>query len=69
LGQRQPYPLAPDCLTERCSRKRWVLRSDDAKMLAQIDAVFVTVERNGGSRRPSGKSLLFADLRIDPNHP
>jgi len=51
------------------SRKRWVLRSDDAKMLAQIDAVFVTVEPNGGSRRPSGKSLLFADLRIDPNHP
>ena len=51
------------------SRKRWVLRSDDAKMLAQIDAVFVTVEPNGGSRRPSGKSLLFADLHIDPNHP
>jgi len=51
------------------SRKRWVLRSDDAKMLAQIDAVFVTVEPNGGSHRPSGKSLLFADLRIDPNHP
>jgi len=51
------------------SRTRWVLRSDDAKMLAQIDAVFVTVEPNGGSHRPSGKSLLFADLRIDPNHP
>ena len=51
------------------SRTRWVLRSDDAKMLAQIDAVFVTVEPSGGSHRPSGKSLLFADLRIDPNHP
>jgi hypothetical protein len=38
-------------------------------MLAQIDAVFVTVEPNGGSHRPSGKSLLFADLHIDPNHP
>jgi hypothetical protein len=54
---------------DSASRKRWVLRSDDAKMLAQIDAVFVTVEPNGGSHRPSGKSLLFADLRIDPNHP
>jgi Anti-sigma-K factor rskA len=51
------------------SRQRWLLRSDDAKMLAQIDAVFVTVEPNGGSPRPSGKSLLFADLRIDPYHP
>jgi hypothetical protein len=51
------------------SQKRWVLRYNDAKMLAQIDAVFVTVEPNGGSHQPSGKSLLFADLRIDPNHP
>jgi hypothetical protein len=51
------------------SQKRWVLRSDDAKMLAQIDAVFVTVEPHGGSHQPSGKSLLFADLRINPNHP
>jgi hypothetical protein len=51
------------------SRKRWVLRSDDAKMLAQIDAVFVTVEPHGGSHQPSGKSLLFADLRTNPNHP
>ena len=52
------------------SQKRWVLRSDDAKMLAQIDAaVFVTVEPNGASHQPSGKSHLFADLRISPNHP
>jgi hypothetical protein len=51
------------------SQKRWVLKYDDAKMLAQIDAVFVTVEPNGGSHQPSGKSLLFADLRINPNHP
>jgi hypothetical protein len=54
---------------DSASRKRWVLRSDDANMLAQIDAVFVTVEPNGGSHQPSSKSLLFADLRIDPNHP
>ena len=51
------------------SRKRWVLRFDDPKTLAQIDEVFVTVEPNGGSHKPSGKSLLFAYLRIDPNHP
>jgi hypothetical protein len=51
------------------SKKRWVLRFDDPKALAQIDAVFVTVEPNGGSRKPSNKSLLFASLHIDPNHP
>jgi len=42
---------------------------DDAKRLAQIDAVFVTVEPNGGSPKPSGKPFLFAYLKIDPNHP
>ena len=51
------------------SKKRWVLRFDDPKALAQIDAVFVTVEPNGGSHKPSNKSLLFASLHIDPNHP
>jgi hypothetical protein len=51
------------------ARKRWILKCDDPKTLAQIDGVFVTVEPNGGSHRPSGKSLLFAYLKIDPNHP
>ena len=51
------------------SKKRWVLKSDDPKKLEQIDAVFVTVEPNGGSVRPSGKPLLFAYLKVEPNHP
>jgi anti-sigma factor RsiW len=51
------------------ANKRWVVKSEDAKALEQIDAVFVTVEPNGGSQRPSGKPLLFAYLRIHPNHP
>jgi hypothetical protein len=50
-------------------RKRWVLRFNDPKTLAQIDSVFVTIEPHGGSHKPTGKSLLFAYLRIDPNHP
>jgi DNA repair exonuclease SbcCD ATPase subunit len=54
---------------DSASKRRWVLRFDDPKTLAQIDAVFVTVEPNGGSHKPSGKPLLFAYLRIDPNHP
>jgi len=51
------------------TRKRWVLKCDDPKTLAQIDAVFVTVEPEGGSHKPGNKTLLFASLKIDPNHP
>jgi len=54
---------------DSAAKKRWILKCDDPKTLAQIDAVFVTVEPNGGSHKPSGKSLLFAYLRVDPNHP
>lgn len=51
------------------AKKRWVLKVEDARTLEHIDAVFVTVEPNGGSHKPSGKPLLFASLRIEPNHP
>jgi hypothetical protein len=54
---------------DNTSKKRWVLKMDDPKMLAQIDAVFVTIEPHGGSRKPSGKPLLFAYLKAEPNHP
>jgi hypothetical protein len=51
------------------AKKRWVVRFDDAKTLEQIDAVFVTVEPSGGSRKPSGSPLLFTYLKIEANHP
>ena len=51
------------------NQKRWVLKFKDAKTISQIDAVFVTVEPEGGSTKPSGKPLLFTYLRLDPNHP
>jgi hypothetical protein len=54
---------------DNTSKKRWVLKFDDPKSLANIDAVFVTVEPSGGSHHPSGKQLLFAYLRVTPNHP
>jgi hypothetical protein len=54
---------------DNASKKRWVLKIDDPKTLTQIDAVFVTLEPNGHSNKPSGKPLLFAYLRVDPNHP
>jgi len=66
--REQAFPLGI-FYEDNASKKRWVLKLDDPKLLAQIDAVFVTVEPNGGSRKPSGKPLLFAYLRVDPNHP
>ena len=54
---------------DNAAKKRWVMKFDDPKMLAEIDAVFVTVEPHGGSHKPSGKPLLFAYLKADPNHP
>jgi hypothetical protein len=66
--REQAFPLGI-FYEDNTSKKRWVLKLDDPKLLAQIDAVFVTIEPNGGSRKPSGKPLLFAYLRVDPNHP
>ena len=54
---------------DNAARKRWILKCDDPRTLAQIDAVFVTIEPQGGSHKPSNKTLLFASLKIDPNHP
>jgi hypothetical protein len=51
------------------SNRRWALRLDDPKQLAEIDAVFVTVEPHGGSHKPTGKPFLYALLRREANHP
>jgi hypothetical protein len=48
---------------------RWTLKVNDPDVLAQIDAVFVTVEPAGGSRKPTGKKLLYAYLLGNANHP
>jgi len=54
---------------DNAANKRWVLKVDDPQTLQQIDAVFVTVEPKGGSPEPSRNKLLFAYLRVPPNHP
>jgi hypothetical protein len=54
---------------DSAAKKRWVLKFNDPKALDEIDAVFVTVEPKGGSRKPSSKPLLSAYLRLPPNHP
>ena len=54
---------------DNVAKKRWVVKFNDKKKLDQIDAVFVTVEPHGGSERPTGKPLLYAYLKVAPNHP
>jgi hypothetical protein len=51
------------------SNRRWVMRFDDPRRLAEIDAVFVTVEPRGGSQKPTSKPFLYALLRNEVNHP
>lgn len=51
------------------TNRRWVMRFDDPKKLAEIDAVFVTVEPRGGSHKPTSKPFLYALLRNEANHP
>jgi hypothetical protein len=51
------------------ANRRWFMRFDNPQTLSEIDAVFVTVEPHGGSRKPTGKPFLFATLRKEANHP
>ena len=48
--------------------RRWMLKFED-QHIDQIQAVFVTVEPIGGSHKPHGRQLLYASLRMTPNHP
>jgi hypothetical protein len=48
---------------------RWILKFENPDVLADIDSVFVTIEPPGGSKKPSGKRLLYAYLNVKPNHP
>jgi hypothetical protein len=67
-GSDQP-PINLGLFYEDDTNKRWILRCNDAKALARLNMVFVTVEPPGGSTKPTGKQLLRAYLQIPPNHP
>jgi hypothetical protein len=52
------------------SNRRWALKFADPKVLEEINAVFVTVEPKGGSKKPTNKPFLLAYLHTaPPNHP
>jgi hypothetical protein len=67
-GASKPVSLGILYLDNEANR-RWALRCDAAEQLAQVDAIFVTVEPQGGSEKPTGKAFLYASLRKEPNHP
>jgi len=72
-GYRDPAAQSARSLgifyTDDKTQNRWVLKFDDPEVLAEIDAVFVTVEPPGGSPKPTGQKLLYAYLNGQPNHP
>ena len=68
-GSDKAHPVSLGLFYQDDAHKRWVLRCNDAKTLARLDMVFVTVEPPGGSARPTGKQFLRAYLQVQPNHP
>ncbi len=57
-------------LNDDKGQKRWVLNFSDPKVLAEIDSVFITLERVGkDGDQPSGKRMLTAYLASQVNHP
>jgi len=49
------------------TNRRWVMRFDDPSS-CEIDAVFVTVEPRGGSRKANVQTVPLRLLRNDANH-
>jgi hypothetical protein len=57
-------------LSDDKGQRRWVLNFSDPKVLAEIDSVFVTLERAGtDAEQPNGKRMLTAYLDSQVNHP
>jgi hypothetical protein len=50
------------------AQRRWALKTDDPATVKEIDTVFVTVEPEGGAKKPSNQRLLYAYLG-EANHP
>ena len=52
------------------AQRRWTMKFDDPKVLAEIDTVFVTLQPSSQDHsRPSGKPILDAYFGTPPNHP
>ena len=52
------------------TQRRWSLNFSDPRVLAEIDSVFITLERNDEELvQPKGKRMLTAYLETPANHP
>lgn len=50
--------------------RRWALKFENPEVLEEINSLFVTIEPQGGSRKPTNKPFLVAYLHsAAPNHP
>ena len=54
---------------DNVNQQRWVLRFDNPMVLREISSVFVTIEHDNVSQRPTGQPLLYAYLHTPANHP
>ena len=50
------------------AQRRWALKTEDPAAVKEINSVFVTVEPEGGAKKPSSQRLLYAYLG-EANHP
>ena len=55
--------------TDNKAQRRWALKIDDPQQLAEIDSVFVTLQRHEAGSKPLGQRILFAFLGGNANHP
>jgi hypothetical protein len=71
-GQQEGKTSSPRSLgflyVDDKAQRRWALKTDDPAAVKEIDSVFVTVEPEGGAKKPSGQRLLYAYLG-EANHP
>ena len=51
------------------TEQRWVLKYNDAGILAKLDSIFVTAETTANLKKPKGRRVLFAVLAGGANHP
>jgi hypothetical protein len=71
-GQQEGKTSSPRSLgflyVDDKTQRRWALKTEDAAAIKEIDSVFVTVEPEGGAKKPSSQRLLYAYLG-EANHP
>ena len=70
LGQPSSIKSLGVLYVDDKAQRRWSLKVDNPRQLAEINSVFVTLEpRRGDSDKPHGQRILYAYLGGQPNHP